>query len=63
MLYFLFTWKKQDYEKLAATLNEARQELSNKVRELSKAASKTSLVVEAEKHAQSLQELAKQLEE
>lgn len=53
----------EDYENLAATLNEARKELSNKVRELSKAASKTSLVVEAEKHAQSLQELAKQLEE
>ncbi|XP_055994419.1 laminin subunit alpha-3 [Sorex fumeus] len=53
----------EDYEKLAASLNKARLELSDRVRELSKAASKTSLVVEAEKHAQSLQELAKQLEE
>uniref|UniRef100_G3T1I4 Laminin subunit alpha 3 n=1 Tax=Loxodonta africana TaxID=9785 RepID=G3T1I4_LOXAF len=55
--------KKQDYEKLAATLNGARQELSDKVTELSRSTSKESLVVEAEKHAQSLQELAKQLEE
>nr|XP_019596793.1 PREDICTED: laminin subunit alpha-3 isoform X1 [Rhinolophus sinicus] len=51
------------YEKLAASLNEARHELSDKVRELSKSASKASLVAEAEKHAQTLQELAKQLED
>nr|XP_035126645.2 LOW QUALITY PROTEIN: laminin subunit alpha-3 [Callithrix jacchus] len=53
----------KEYEKLAASLNEARQELSDRVRELSRSSSKTSLVEEAEKHAQSLQELAKQLEE
>lgn len=53
----------EDYEKLAASLNEARRELSDKVRELSKSASKTSKVVEAEEHAQALQDLAKQLEE
>ncbi|XP_059884783.1 laminin subunit alpha-3 isoform X2 [Delphinus delphis] len=53
----------EEYEKLAVTLNEARHELSDKVRELSKSSSKASLVGEAEKHAQSLQELAKQLEE
>ncbi|XP_023063546.1 laminin subunit alpha-3 isoform X2 [Piliocolobus tephrosceles] len=53
----------KEYEKLAASLNEARQELSDKVRELSRSAGKTSLVEEAEKHAQSLEELAKQLEE
>ncbi|XP_036761629.2 laminin subunit alpha-3 isoform X2 [Manis pentadactyla] len=53
----------KEYEKSAATLSEARLELSDKVRELSKSASRASLVVEAEKHAQSLQELAKQLEE
>ncbi|XP_060040830.1 laminin subunit alpha-3 [Erinaceus europaeus] len=53
----------EKYEKLAATLNEARRELSDKVRELSKSASKTSLVVEAENRAQDLQKLAKQLEE
>ncbi|XP_046289595.1 laminin subunit alpha-3 isoform X1 [Marmota monax] len=55
--------KQKEYEKLVSTLNARRQELSDKVRELSRSASKTSLVVEAEKHAQSLQELAKQLEE
>uniref|UniRef100_A0A8C8TSB6 Laminin subunit alpha-3 n=1 Tax=Peromyscus maniculatus bairdii TaxID=230844 RepID=A0A8C8TSB6_PERMB len=53
----------KEYESLAVALNGARQELSSKVQELSRSASKTSLVVEAEKHAQSLQELAKQLEE
>ncbi|XP_074208255.1 laminin subunit alpha-3 isoform X2 [Camelus bactrianus] len=53
----------EEYEKLVVTLNEARQELNDKVRELSKSASKASLVEEAEKHARSLQELAKQLEE
>ncbi|XP_024894457.1 laminin subunit alpha-3 isoform X3 [Pteropus alecto] len=52
----------EEYKKIAATLNEARHELSDKVRELSKSASKASLVEEAEKHAKSLQELAKQLE-
>ncbi|XP_044630418.2 laminin subunit alpha-3 isoform X1 [Equus asinus] len=53
----------EEYEKLAASLNEAKHELRDKVKELSKSGSKTSLVVAAEKHAQSLQELAKQLEE
>ncbi|CAO2593296.1 Laminin subunit alpha-3 [Lemmus lemmus] len=53
----------KEYESLAAALNGARQELSDKVQELSRSASKASVVVEAEKHAQSLQELAKQLEE
>ncbi|XP_006835184.1 PREDICTED: laminin subunit alpha-3 [Chrysochloris asiatica] len=52
-----------DYGKLATTLNGVRQELSDKVAELSKSANKESLVVEAEKHVQSLQELARQLEE
>lgn len=61
--YLLFTWKIQEYEKLAVTLNEARHELSDKVRELSRSASRASLVEEAERHSQSLQELAKQLEE
>ncbi|KAL6049169.1 hypothetical protein STEG23_034897, partial [Scotinomys teguina] len=53
----------KEYESLAVALNGARQELNNKVQELSRSASKAPLVVEAEKHAQSLQELAKQLEE
>nr|XP_025742630.1 laminin subunit alpha-3-like [Callorhinus ursinus] len=53
----------EEYEKLAATLNEERHGLSGKVRELSQSTSKASLVAEAEAHAQSLQALAKQLEE
>uniref|UniRef100_A0A8C5NVV6 Laminin subunit alpha-3 n=1 Tax=Jaculus jaculus TaxID=51337 RepID=A0A8C5NVV6_JACJA len=53
----------KEYEKLAGALNGVRQELSDKVRELSRSAGKTALVEEAEKHARSLQELAKQLEE
>lgn len=48
---------------MAAALNGARQELSDKVRELSRSGGNAPLVVGAEKHAQSLQELAKQLEE
>ncbi|XP_073926279.1 laminin subunit alpha-3 isoform X3 [Castor canadensis] len=53
----------KEYEKLAGTLKGTRQELSDKVRELSRSASKAPLVMEAEKHAQSLQDLAKQLED
>ncbi|XP_042095481.1 laminin subunit alpha-3 isoform X1 [Ovis aries] len=53
----------EEYEKSAVTLNEVRHELSDKVRELSRSASRASLVEEAERHSQSLQELAKQLEE
>uniref|UniRef100_A0A4X2KTL5 Laminin subunit alpha 3 n=1 Tax=Vombatus ursinus TaxID=29139 RepID=A0A4X2KTL5_VOMUR len=53
----------EGYEKLASSLNEVRQELSDKVKDLSRSSSKESLVVEAENHAQSLQKLAKQLEE
>lgn len=63
VLLQLMEKSQQDYKKLAATVNEVRHELSDKVRELSKSASKASLVAQAEKHAQSLQELAKQLEE
>uniref|UniRef100_A0A8C7BKK5 Laminin subunit alpha 3 n=1 Tax=Neovison vison TaxID=452646 RepID=A0A8C7BKK5_NEOVI len=53
----------EEYEKLAATIKEERHRLNDKVRELSRSTSKASLVAEAEAHAQSLQELAKQLEE
>ncbi|XP_048219198.1 laminin subunit alpha-3 isoform X2 [Perognathus longimembris pacificus] len=53
----------KEYEKLAASLNRARQELSDKVQELSRSSIKAPLVGEAEKRAQSLQELARQLEE
>ncbi|CAH2284950.1 laminin subunit alpha-3 [Pelobates cultripes] len=54
---------KEDYEKLAAQMDGAKQELNEKVTMLSKAASKEPLVIMAEKHAQSLQNLANQLAE
>ncbi|XP_063779672.1 laminin subunit alpha-3 isoform X2 [Pseudophryne corroboree] len=54
---------KEEYEKLAAQLDGAKQELNEKVNVLSKAASKEPLVILAEKHAQSLQDLANQLVE
>ncbi|KAG8442191.1 hypothetical protein GDO86_011115 [Hymenochirus boettgeri] len=53
----------KEYEKLAAQLDGAKQELNEKVNLLSKAASKEPLVIMAEKHAQSLQDLANQLTE
>ncbi|XP_075069530.1 laminin subunit alpha-3 isoform X2 [Mixophyes fleayi] len=52
---------KEEYEKLAAQLDGAKQELNEKVTTLSQAASKEPLVIMAEKHAQSLQDLANQL--
>lgn len=52
---------KEEYEKLAAQMDGAKLELIDKVNSLSKAASKEPLVILAEKHAQSLQDLANQL--
>nr|XP_033789765.1 laminin subunit alpha-3 [Geotrypetes seraphini] len=57
------TKSKEDYEKLAAQLDGAKQELTEKVKKLSEAARKEPLVVQAEKHAESLQVLANQLDE
>ncbi|KAM4688948.1 LOW QUALITY PROTEIN: laminin subunit alpha-3 [Discoglossus pictus] len=54
---------KEEYEKLAAQLDGAKQELNDKVSHLSKAASKEPLVIMAEEHAQALQNLANQLAE
>ncbi|MEE6464203.1 hypothetical protein FKM82_006212 [Ascaphus truei] len=54
---------KEEYEKLDAQLDGAKQELNEKVNMLSKSASKEPLVIMAEKHAQSLQNLANQLAE
>ncbi|XP_016152212.1 PREDICTED: laminin subunit alpha-3 [Ficedula albicollis] len=53
---------KEEYESLAAQLDGARKEMNEKVANLS-SASKEPLVVRAEEHAKSLQDLAKQLEE
>lgn len=52
---------KEEYERLAAQLDGAKQELNEKVNILSKAASKEPLVIMAEDHAKSLQNLANQL--
>ncbi|KAG8571015.1 hypothetical protein GDO81_011505 [Engystomops pustulosus] len=52
---------KEEYEKLAAQMYGAEQELTEKVNNLSRAASKEPLVILAEKHAQALQDLANQL--
>ncbi|XP_053570955.1 laminin subunit alpha-3 [Bombina bombina] len=54
---------KEEYEKLAAQLDGAKQELNEKVSQLSKAASKEPLVIMAEEHAANLQRLANQLTE
>uniref|UniRef100_G1K957 Laminin subunit alpha 3 n=1 Tax=Anolis carolinensis TaxID=28377 RepID=G1K957_ANOCA len=53
----------QEYETLAAQLDGARKELTEKLKSHSLAASKEPLVVRAEEHAISLQELAKKLDE
>ncbi|KAF2985215.1 hypothetical protein EK904_007529 [Melospiza melodia maxima] len=53
---------KEEYESLAAQLDGARKDMNEKVANIS-SASKEPLVVRAEEHAKSLQDLAKQLEE
>ncbi|XP_074940945.1 laminin subunit alpha-3 isoform X2 [Phalacrocorax aristotelis] len=54
---------KEEYESLAAQLDGARKDMNEKLTNSSLSASKESLVVRAEEHAKSLQDLAKQLEE
>ncbi|KAM5304312.1 laminin subunit alpha-3 isoform 1-T1 [Glossophaga mutica] len=63
VLLQLMEKSQEEYKKLAATVHEVRRELSDQVTELSKSGNTVSLVEAAEAHAQSLQELAKQLEE
>ncbi|XP_038622372.1 laminin subunit alpha-3 [Tachyglossus aculeatus] len=53
----------EEYEKLSVQVNEVRIDLRAKVKDLSGAASHRLLVEQAEARAQSLQNLAKQLEE
>lgn len=53
----------KEYEYLAAQLDGAKNEVTKKVNELSKAASKEDIVEAAEKHAQDLAKMAKELEE
>ncbi|XP_015209136.2 laminin subunit alpha-3 isoform X2 [Lepisosteus oculatus] len=54
---------KKEYEELAAKLDGAKTDLSRKVNELSKAASKEDIVERAEKHAENLDRLASELQE
>ncbi|XP_075600356.1 laminin subunit alpha-3 [Balearica regulorum gibbericeps] len=54
---------KEEYESLAAQLDGARRDMKEKLTNQSLSASKEPLVVRAEEHAKSLQDLAKQLEE
>uniref|UniRef100_A0A8B9FEP2 Laminin subunit alpha 3 n=1 Tax=Amazona collaria TaxID=241587 RepID=A0A8B9FEP2_9PSIT len=54
---------KEEYESLAAQLDGARKDMNEKLTNSSLSASKEPLVVKAEEHAKSLQDLAKQLEE
>uniref|UniRef100_A0A672U406 Laminin subunit alpha 3 n=1 Tax=Strigops habroptila TaxID=2489341 RepID=A0A672U406_STRHB len=54
---------KEEYESLAAQLDGARKDMNEKLTNGSSSASKEPLVVRAEEHAKSLQDLAKQLEE
>uniref|UniRef100_A0A7N6F819 Laminin subunit alpha 3 n=1 Tax=Anabas testudineus TaxID=64144 RepID=A0A7N6F819_ANATE len=53
----------KEYEQLAAQLDGAKTDLTERVNEISKAAGKENLVVKAEKHAKDLDKLAKELED
>uniref|UniRef100_H3DCP0 Laminin subunit alpha 3 n=1 Tax=Tetraodon nigroviridis TaxID=99883 RepID=H3DCP0_TETNG len=59
----MLTDSKTEYEYLAAQLDGAKNEVTKKVNELSKAASKEDIVEAAEKHAQDLAKMAKELED
>ncbi|XP_015276228.1 PREDICTED: laminin subunit alpha-3 [Gekko japonicus] len=62
-VFELLQRSKEEYENLGAQFDGARKDLLEKLRSLSLAGSKTSLVVRAEEHANSLQDLARQLDE
>ena len=53
----------QEYEQLAAQLDGARTALTKKVNSMSQAAAKEDIVERAEKHAENLAKLAKELQE
>uniref|UniRef100_A0A6I8NW90 Laminin subunit alpha 3 n=1 Tax=Ornithorhynchus anatinus TaxID=9258 RepID=A0A6I8NW90_ORNAN len=59
----LMEGSQEEYKKSSTQLNEVKRELSTKMKDLSRAGDHNPLVEQAEKHAQSLQNLAKQLEE
>ncbi|XP_054841846.1 laminin subunit alpha-3 [Eublepharis macularius] len=62
-VFGLLQRSKEEYENLGAQFDGARKDLLEKLRSLSLAGSKTPLVVRAEEHANSLQDLARQLDE
>ncbi|XP_062386045.1 laminin subunit alpha-3-like isoform X2 [Sardina pilchardus] len=53
---------KQEYERLAAQIDGAKNDLTKRVNEISQAAAKEAIVKQAEEHAQKLSDLADQLE-
>ncbi|XP_067330961.1 laminin subunit alpha-3-like isoform X5 [Channa argus] len=59
----MLTDSKTEYEQLAAQLDGAKTDLTEKVNEISKAAGKEDIVKAAEDHAQNLDKLAKDLED
>ncbi|XP_042299302.1 laminin subunit alpha-3-like [Sceloporus undulatus] len=61
--FALLQRSKEEYETLAAQLDGARKDLSEKLKNQSLSASKEPLVVRAEEHAIFLQDLAKKLDE
>lgn len=52
----------QEYEQLAEQLNGAKTELEDKVQTISQAAAKENIVKQAEKHAENMHKLAKELQ-
>ncbi|XP_016368342.1 laminin subunit alpha-3-like [Sinocyclocheilus rhinocerous] len=59
----MFSDSKTEYEQLAAQLNGAKTELKDKVQTISQAAAKEKIVKQAEKHAENMHKLAKELQE
>ncbi|KAJ8267959.1 hypothetical protein COCON_G00131310 [Conger conger] len=54
---------KKEYEELAAELDGAKNPLTKKVNDIAKAAAKEDIVKKAEKHAETLDQLAKELQD
>uniref|UniRef100_A0A8C5SXR0 Laminin subunit alpha 3 n=1 Tax=Laticauda laticaudata TaxID=8630 RepID=A0A8C5SXR0_LATLA len=62
-IFELFQKSKEEYESLAANLDEARKDLDEKLKSQFLSSSKEPLVVKAEMYANSLQDLARKLDE
>uniref|UniRef100_A0A3Q3ANB8 Si:ch211-241e1.3 n=1 Tax=Kryptolebias marmoratus TaxID=37003 RepID=A0A3Q3ANB8_KRYMA len=70
LLFFFFFlnlarihFMRHDYEQLAAQLDGAKNDLTEKVKDITEAAAKTDIVEAAEEHAKNLTKLAKELED